>query len=222
MARAKSIRFAVGAPEAPQSCIWRMVTDKDDVYVGMSKWAMGKFKLSLHKSGVWVFAATKESGMAFDGENRRAKQWLRPTEHSPGITRGPSILVPHTSLGLRRVPPGELTKHVHWFAVPSVGHTVEFSMYFVAAGAKPSWSASQTVIANLDLRSKSNLTLLADFRETDEEFERACSDWIVDATLTSSDPSDVDQTSLLWVTKSRDVWSVPMIVDLPVIVRNSE
>lgn len=68
------IRFCFGEPENPGSSTWRVIAEKDDVYVGASRSSMGLLKLSLHQSGVWVLAATKQSGDTFESGNRRAKQ----------------------------------------------------------------------------------------------------------------------------------------------------
>jgi hypothetical protein len=91
-----SARFAAGSAFALYSGVWRLIVNKNDIYLGASKGAMSSFKVSLHKSGVWVLAATKESRATFEKGNRRATRWLRPSEHAPGVTRGPSIFVPHT------------------------------------------------------------------------------------------------------------------------------
>lgn len=129
MPKPQTVRFASGASTAPYSGVWRVVADRSDVYIGTHKQAMGLMKLSLHSSGVWVFAATKQSGAHFADGNRRGKQWTRPLEHAHGITRGPSILIPYTSLGARKVMPAEVGKKLHWYRAPQPGETVEFSLY---------------------------------------------------------------------------------------------
>ena len=124
------MRFACGSPGALFSGVWRMVVNRNDVYLGASKAAMSILKISLHHSGVWVLAATEQSGAKFDG-NRRAKRWAQPLGHAPGVVRGPSILVPRTSLGSRPTPPDEPLNQVAWFAAPGEGEAVEFSLYLV-------------------------------------------------------------------------------------------
>src|SRR5688500_1649951 len=119
MAKTETLCFAAGAPDQAFSGVWRVVTKKNDVYLGVSKAGMGIVKISLHDGGVWVLAATTESGAKFENKNRRAKQWKRPLEHVSGVTRGPSIFVPHTSLGSRPLPSREKGRNVVWFAGPA-------------------------------------------------------------------------------------------------------
>jgi hypothetical protein len=153
MAKAQTIRFASGHPEEPFSEVWRLVVTNEDIFIGASKASMGIFKISLHRSGVWVLAATKQSGATFENGNRRAKQWNRPLEHTQGVTRGPSIIVPHTSLGSRPLLAEESKKEVVWYAGPAVGEVVEFSLYFVEPSAMIRWNPDETVLAELSLRS---------------------------------------------------------------------
>jgi len=148
MAKNKIIRFAAGNPNEPFSGLWRMVVSKNDVYLGIGQ-TMGIFKVSLHESGVWILAATKESGVTFQNENRRAKQWNRPLEHAKGITRGPSIIVPRTSLGSRAIKEKEKSKKAFWFRGPEKGELVEFSLYFVKGKSKTNWASDETVIADI-------------------------------------------------------------------------
>ena len=107
MAKSRTYRFGAGDDSHPYSGVWRLVVTDTDVYLGASKTSMGTVKVSLHQSGVWVFAATQQSGATFQNGNRRAKQWAAPAEHSPGVRRGPSVLVPHTFLGARAIAPDE-------------------------------------------------------------------------------------------------------------------
>ena len=144
MPKSRTIRFASGQPEESFSSIWRLVTVGDDVYIGASKAAMGVFKISLHKSGVWVLAATEQSGATFEDGNRRAKQWNRPLEHVKGVTRGPSIVVPHTTLGSRPLMAEEIGKKILWYRAPENGESVEFSIYFVEPETETRWSSGDT------------------------------------------------------------------------------
>lgn len=91
MPKPESVRFASGCVDKPYSGVWRLVVKNDDVFLGASKESMGIFKVSLHQSGVWVLAATQQSGATFQGGNRRAKRWERPLPHKVGVTRGPSV-----------------------------------------------------------------------------------------------------------------------------------
>ncbi len=215
MAKVHTIRFGCGNPERPFSGVWRLIFNRDDVFLGVSKDAMGIFKISLHKSGVWVLAATKQSGATFTG-NRRAKRWTRPLEHAHGITRGPSIFIPHTSLGSRPLLPDDAKKNVVWFTSPAAGHAVEFSLYFVAPDATTRWDSDQTTLAEHRLSSGDRVILLASSRPMTADFTATVEKLLHDNVLRMDDPSGFRGGSFLWFTESRDTLRVPIIVDLPV------
>jgi hypothetical protein len=179
---------------------------------------MGLFKVSLHSSGVWVLAATKQSGATFQGGNRRAKEWNRPLEHAHGITRGPSVLVPHTSLGVRKLPPGEGEKKIHWYRAPPVGEMVEFSLYFVRSGARTSWNPDETVVDSPRLPKNNCLVVLASCRPSPRPFLDTVESLLRENVFRMDNVNGFLGGSFLWVTQSLDQLRVPLIVDLPVPV----
>lgn len=211
-----TLRFAAGNPKEPFSGVWRLVTYKDDVYIHASKLSSRFFKISLHKSGVWILAGTDESGATFDG-NRRAMQWERPPEHAKGITRGPSILVPHTSLGSRTPSALEGNESVIWYAAPALGEIVYFSIYFVEPDIVPQWSSSQTVLGELGLTSGKRVILLASIEPSTADFMATVEKMIGEALFSRQEPGKVPG-SHLWVTRSRDELATPMIIDIPIAV----
>lgn len=220
MRKPKTVRFATGSPAAPFSGVWRLVAKNDDVFIGTSKAAMGVLKISLHKSGVWVLAATEQSGATFEQGNRRAKQWKRPLQHARGITRGPSILVPHTSLGSRPIPPEEGKKKILWVPAPAAQEMVEFSVYFVEAGSPTRWDPDQTILAECTLASGHCVTLFASTRQSPADFLATVEKMLYDPKniVRMQDPSAFTGGSFLWFTESPDALRVPMIIDLPVPV----
>jgi len=168
--KAQTLRIAAGSPESLFSAVWRIVVDRGDVYLGSSKHTMGILKLSLHKSGVWTLAATKESGATFENGNRRAKQWNRPLEHVHGVTRGPSILVPHTSHGSRKLIPGDADKKVHWYRAPGQGELVEFTLYLIRPKTATSWAEGETVLETLEASDGHQVVVLAATRHASQEY----------------------------------------------------
>jgi len=216
MSRTKTVRFASGNPDAPFSGVWRLIIDHNDVYIGASKSAMSVFKISLHKSGVWVLAATRQSNATFEKGNRRAKKWTRPLEHVHGVTRGPSILVPHTSLGSRPLPPNERQKQVIWYPKPEVGETVEFSLYFINPDTPTKWNANETVLAESPLANDGYIALLASKRQSTEDFQTTCEKLLRENVIKSSNPKGFLGGSFLWISESQDDFKIPLIVDLPV------
>ncbi len=221
MAKAHTLRIASGNTLAPFSGIWRIVADRDEVYLGASKAAMGIFKISLHGSGVWVLAATKQSGAYFQDGSRRAKQWNRPLEHIRGITRGPSIFVPHTSLGSRKLIPGDADKKIHWYRAPNEGEAVEFSLYFVRPDTPTMWGLDETVVSTLRLSHGNSLVVLASSRPSPQSFLDTAEKLIQENVFRMDDISAFNGGSFLWVTQSQDNMKIPIIVDLPVPIQPS-
>ena len=217
-----TIRFAAGKPDESFSGLWRLVVSKNDVFIGASGQSMGIFKISLHESGVWVLAATEQSGATFENGNRRAKRWNRPLEHTQGVTRGPSILVPHTSLGSRRLTTREKRKKAVWYAGPAARECVEFTIYFVEPETATRWNADETVIGELGLASGGRVVLLASVRPSASDFLATCEKILSENVFGMSNPDGFKEGSLLWVTESRDQLAVPLIVDLPVPIRKTD
>jgi hypothetical protein len=214
--KAQTIRFASGSPDEAFSCVWRLVATNNDVFIGASKASMGIFKISLHKSGVWILAATSQSGATFENGNRRAKQWNRPLQHTQGITRGPSVIVPHTYLGSRPLQADEIKKKVLWYSGPPSGEVVEFTMYFVEPGIVTQWNSEQTVLAELSLARGNRLVLLASARLAPADFMALVERTLRENVFRMKDPSKFESGSLLCVTQSRDALATPMVIDLPV------
>ncbi len=220
MAKAKTIRFAVGSLDEPFSDIWRLVISRNDVYIGWSKEAMGVFKISLHESGVWVLAATEQSGATFDNGNRRGKRWNRPLEHAKGVTRGPSVKIPHTSLGHCRK--GELTerKKVQWVPTPAPGELVEFSVYFLDGEARQLVGAHrERLVDSAELANGGEVALFADVRTAKPDYLAACEKYIREDVLRVDDVRKVTSSSFLWISQSLGDLVFPVITELPQRVR---
>lgn len=216
MPKAKTLRFAAGSADDPRSGVWRVAADRNDVYVGSSKAAMRLFKLSLHGSGVWTLAATTQSAGTFENGNRRAKRWTRPLEQVEGITAGPSIVVPHMTFGVRKLPPGETNKNVHWYPSPRCGELVEFRFYFVRPDAAASWSAGVTEIGLLPLAAGHRLFILASAREAPRLFLDTMERFLRDHPVRIG---GFKGGNMLWFTESRDQLRRPTVIDLPVNVQ---
>lgn len=216
MPKAKTVRIASGSMIAPFSSIWRIVADRNEVFIGASKYAMGVFKVSLHSSGVWALAATTQSGASFEGGNRRAKKWNRPLEHAQGVTRGPSILIPHTSIGAHKIISGETTKKIHWYRPPGPGETVEFSLYFVKPTARTSWALDETVIDSLRLSGGGQLVILASCRASPKPFLETVENLLRDNVFRFNKVDDYKGGTFLWIAESRDALKIPLLIDMPV------
>lgn len=90
-----TIHFAVGTPDDPQSWVWRLWVQGDEIYLG-AKNALQAFKVSLHKSGIWRIAFVKELKREDEANDRVIVKWKKPYEFAPGWT--PSIAVVVSSI----------------------------------------------------------------------------------------------------------------------------
>ncbi len=218
MSKQEAIRIAVGEPNAPFSGVWRFIVRNDDVYIGSSKESMGSLKISLHASGVWVLSATEQSGLVFEKSNRRARQWTRPPADGNGRTRGPSILVPHTSLGARRRSLTEDSKRVTWLKAPAEGHAVEITVFFVEAGFSVTWPDGHLVVAERLLKSGTRLLVTSSTRPVPNGVAQEVEQFLRQATLRTPGSSERVAAQLLWCRESGDALRTPFIFDLPVPV----
>ena len=122
------LRFAVGTAERPLSPVWRLWIRRDDVYLTAT--LFGRLaKISLHGSGVWVFAFPSESGYVPASGNRRVARWKRQAAMSTGWTFGPALLVPPGSGG-RAAMTTQSAKPIVWLSAPPGGHQRVFAMLF--------------------------------------------------------------------------------------------
>jgi len=217
MGKSSTIRFAVGTADRPYSGVWRFVVNKNDVYLGASKETMGIFKISLHAS-VWVLAATEQSGATFENGNRRAKQWSRPLEHAAGITRGPSILVPCTSLGHRPYTVNE-HKQVHWFPSPNVGEVIEFSVYFIEQDATMVCTDDHTIVTETSLEKGGTVALLQRALPASQQYLSKCEKRLRENVFRVDDVRNIFNHSFLLFSESEDDPRVPIVTDLPINLR---
>lgn len=126
----RTFRFAVGTPESPQSWLWRMWVQGDDVYLG-ARDALRGFKVSLHQSNIWRIALIRKEA---DGSDRVIVKWNRPQELLPGWT--PSIGILISSLQPERPFPPKTIKddRIVWFQPPQEGSRFVFKVLFSRAG----------------------------------------------------------------------------------------
>jgi len=130
----KAIRFGVKSPEGSRSNTWRCWTQtggsKHDFYV-MSRAMKGALKTSMHQSGQWHVAFSKEfidktsSEIGWTQDNRKIDEWLRPAEIAPGIILAYRLLIPESALTIR-VTSGD-DKDVVWIPSPPKGMATEIS-----------------------------------------------------------------------------------------------
>jgi hypothetical protein len=134
--RGKPIRFGVGSEEELRSSLWRVWGDKQGAYLS-TRVMTSLFKVSLHQSGVWRMAYTRESGILAEASTDRVeRRWQRPAEFTPGWTQGPSIIVPSTPLQ-RGFPANLEAKGTKWYQPPAGGRKLVFTVLLSARGVPP-------------------------------------------------------------------------------------
>jgi hypothetical protein len=137
MAKAHTLRIGIGTPGEPYVSPWRIWAVQSEVYVATRQMA-GLQKLSLHSSGVWTAAFTKESGVEIpELENRRSHRWERPPEFAPGWVYGPSIDV--VRFDSRHDLPSlwqDDGKPTIWIEAPKVRNKLQISVLFAGDGSR--------------------------------------------------------------------------------------
>jgi hypothetical protein len=82
-----TMRFAVGDPESRRSTTWSVVPQRNsgDVFIG-ARSQMGDTKLSLHRSGTWRLAFTKQSGRQTETGDRVIARYQPPPPVGDGLS----------------------------------------------------------------------------------------------------------------------------------------
>ncbi|MEK7994362.1 MAG: hypothetical protein AAB403_11215 [Planctomycetota bacterium] len=100
------IRFQVTAPDGRCSDVWRVWNTGTDVYLA-PRAKGGEFKISLHRSGKWRLAFTREHAKlmrelgTWDAD-RCVEALERPPEHATGFTRAVWMYFPDSELRMPR------------------------------------------------------------------------------------------------------------------------
>lgn len=151
------VRFAVGGPNEPRSFVWRIWTGKgtSDVYVAIRALG-GVLKVSLHESGVWRYAFTKEFSEARGKKDadRVIERWVRPQPLYGGVTSAFEIVMPSAELALPRQPlPESARKHlkkVTWLRPAPEGHAKHIIVMYTEPG-EPVPETDVEILANFPL-----------------------------------------------------------------------
>jgi hypothetical protein len=123
------IRVGVGSAEGPRSSVWRVWANpnSDDVYLANRDTAAFE-KISLHSSGKWRLAFTREASSLIvpTGQDRSIDKWRRPDEIAVGLTLACQIWIPGTEVASIGVPRGKRKSlaSIIWLPKPSVGEAI--------------------------------------------------------------------------------------------------
>ena len=166
MSRRPSLKVAVGSPNNPLSCVWRLSVHEDEVYFG-TRDAMPHFKASLHGSGEWHIAFTKPLNPNGKNAERFATKWQRPAEHRPGHTACLCVVVSHI---LPRRPFKNrpfLDPKVKWLPMPAPNRVLCLIVTIVRPEIiiDPRLYVLDKIIGHLKKANGENVCLLAHERE---------------------------------------------------------
>jgi hypothetical protein len=131
----QTLRVVVGTEFGPRSAVWRIWTEKNEIYVAPRSLA-GEIKTSLHSSGKWRhgFAETARSPFVPAGD-RAFYKWQRPPEFVKGATLALRIIVPADELTAPGAEPplGEKAM-TELFAAPPTGWVSYIALVLTAPG----------------------------------------------------------------------------------------
>jgi|SRR5215217_9544057 len=177
------VRFAVGGPGEPRSLVWRVwkPKGKSDLYIS-GRTQVGVWKVSLHKSGVWRFAFTKEYWETHGEEDadRLIERWDRPQPLYGGITPAFEIVVPSAELALPRQPlPGDRKKHlknVTWFGPAPEGFAKQFLVSYTEPG-QPVTDTDVEILASFALPDGRTVVITVMEHAISEEQQKQIEDY---------------------------------------------
>jgi hypothetical protein len=179
--RSEVVRFAVGGPDEPRSLVWRIWTGKgtSDLYIS-GRLQGGDWKVSLHESGDWRFALSREYAEARGMEDRLREQWERPQPLYGGITSAFNIIVPSADLALPREPlPEDAKKHlknVTWVRPAPEGYATHFIAMYTEPG-EPVPETEVEILANFWLPDGRTVSVTLFENATSAEERRQIEIW---------------------------------------------
>lgn len=148
----------MGSPSGPCSTVFRAWANagKSDIYVAARPVAHS-VKLSLHESGRWRMAFTKQfansgSPVVDPPGDRRANEWTRPAEFEPGWTAAFLVIVPHSQLGPS--PAGGIKGDIRWRAAAGRGMETRYWLLLATPVVDPpnEWPGKDSMQTDLVAR----------------------------------------------------------------------
>lgn len=118
----RQLCFCIGEPAGIHSTIWKIWTNRNDVYLS-SRVLASDMKVSLHESGICQFSHTSES-FAHTGKrnrDRHIQKWQRRAVYpKSGAVHLFRVIIPSTELRLASAEQKE-TKDVIWYPAAPIG-----------------------------------------------------------------------------------------------------
>jgi hypothetical protein len=120
------LRIAVGSLIGPRSSIWRVFSNKDDVYIAHGDLG-GIQKFSFHASGICRHAFTREEGPALPGQDRAQRKWRRVVGPTEGMVYALVARFPSDFLSSTLKAP---SKPVRWITPAPLGQATIIEFVF--------------------------------------------------------------------------------------------
>jgi hypothetical protein len=188
----------------------------------------GKLKLSMHESGEWISAFTKQSGVIIEQTgSRRHKTWTRPQEFTPGWTHGPAVIVPWVAWRDELVWKYEdYPDDTEWVPEPKRNKKILFNILFSAAGVTVSAAAvsrkgDRLLDRSLPLANGEAVWLQVRHAEIQPDEVKGIRSAVdpVDVNVKRQPKPGSFAATLVWITESPTA-GVPLLVQLPLGRRN--
>lgn len=119
----KALRFGIGEPNLRRSTVWKLWTNKNDVYLA-SRVVGSELKVSLHELGSCQFSRTFESlaNTGMKNRDRHLQRWQRrPVYAESGVVHLFRIIFPESELRLASAGKGNVPP-VNWHPAPPLNH----------------------------------------------------------------------------------------------------
>ena len=153
----RALRFGVSDGAGLRAATWKLWTvttgGKFDVYLACRALG-GSLKTSLHQSGQWHIAYTKQTfetqvkGAIAQADARFIETWPRPAEIAPGLTLAYLIVTP-SSATTTPIDPARDTKIV-WIPSPSASEATEIAIFIAKSDVKMNgWPAKKSMGTSL-------------------------------------------------------------------------
>lgn len=127
-----AIRFGVRSADRRESSIWKLWTNKSDVYL-LGREFRDTVKVSLHESGWCQYSYTSKEAekLKMQPAERHKDQWKRVPNYEAGFAVVFKIFVPEEDL---REVAWRHNKPIIWIPAPYKGYLTEIALVFNSAG----------------------------------------------------------------------------------------
>jgi hypothetical protein len=170
--RRHELRLAVGSATSPQSSIWRIWTNGNDVYAAVRSMAHIE-KLSFHQSGICRNAFTDAYGKPATLSDRATIKWKRAEVPPQGYGRASRVLLLAVPTNFLSVGRGSIRKPVTWIKPAPAGMATYIEFLFTREDALAlQWLFAKrglrTMIDFMPLPNGNNFVVCAHYDRWDE------------------------------------------------------